>query len=105
MGHLLSYILNHLKTLLLYKLFNTLPLALCGDLGLRASTAGGVDHKRELHQRVTAISELVVRAVLHSRQLKHNKVTQIMLIMHFDLQKSHYIIAGFWFCSLQVSNT
>lgn len=61
----------------------SLPLALCGDLGLRASRASGIDHERELHQRVTAISELVVLAVLHSRQLKHSEVTQIMLIRHY----------------------
>lgn len=62
----------------------TLPLALCGDLGLRTSRASGIDHKRELHKRMTAISELVVLTVLHSRQLKHNKVPQLVLVTHFD---------------------
>lgn len=60
----------------------TIPLALRGDLGLRAGRASRVDHQRELHQRVTAISELVVLAVLHSRQLKNR---QIMSSTNFSL--------------------
>lgn len=52
---------------------NALPLAVCGDLGLRASTASGINHEWELHQRVPAVSKLVILAVLHSGQLKHNK--------------------------------
>lgn len=53
--------------------YASLPLALRGDLGLRASAAGGIDHQRQLHQRMAAISELVVLAVLHPRQLKVGK--------------------------------
>ena len=60
----------------------TVPLALRGDLGLRAGRASGVDHQRELHQRVTAISELVVLAVLHSWKLISK---QIMLLTNFSL--------------------
>lgn len=59
----------------------TLPLALRGDLGLGASAAGGIYHQRELHQRMTAISELVVLAVLHSRQLKWR--TDHALVLHY----------------------
>lgn len=49
------------------------PFALCGDFGLGASRAAGVDHQGELHQRVAAVSELVVLAGLHPRQLEGTK--------------------------------
>ena len=63
---------------------SSVPLALCGDFGLRASAACGIDHERELHQRMTTISELVALAVLHSRQLKHNKVAPIVTNVHAE---------------------
>lgn len=62
----------------------TLPFALRGDLGLGASAAGGIYHQRELHQWMTAISELVVLAVLHSRQLKWRTDQALVFLHHFD---------------------
>lgn len=60
----------------------TLPFALCGDLGLGAGAAGGIYHQRELHQWMAAISELVVLAVLHSRQLRWG-TDQALLCLHY----------------------
>lgn len=67
----------------------TLPFALCGDLGLGASAAGGIYHQRELHQRMTAISELVVLAVLHSRQLKRRTDHALVFLHYCDHMRLH----------------
>jgi hypothetical protein len=48
------------------------PLDVGAELGLRASTAGGIDGQRQLQQRVPTVLEPVVRQRFYSRQRLQN---------------------------------
>lgn len=51
------------------------PLVVGEDLGFGAGAARGVDHERQLHQRVASVAEGVVLAGLHPGQLGERAIT------------------------------